>query len=169
MHAHILVQLSTLHILSVINGKMCQWYQTVVTGAGRKCSPDCVQFSRCGDSCEGYSGRQVQKHWTSKLAIVLEGTCTMCLYHHQTCIAANRIIVQDGIIDEYMDKLIKRVAELRLGPGFTEGVNQGPLINQPAIDKVCYCSIVKVTNLGFSSLKYLSLFLAQCSKFCQLK
>ena len=77
--------------------------------------------------------------------------------------------MQDGIIDEYMDKLIERVAELRLGPGFTEGVNQGPLINHPAIDKVCYCSIVKVINLGFSSLKYLSLFLAQCSKFCQIK
>ena len=56
-------------------------------------------------------------------------------YHYQTCIAANRILVQDGIINEYVDKLSKKVAELRLGPGFTEGVNQGPLINQPAIDK----------------------------------
>ena len=64
--------------------------------------------------------------------------------HHQTCIAANRILVQDGIINEYIDKLSKSVAKLRLGPGFTEGVNQGPLINHPAIDKVCHCSLDNV-------------------------
>ena len=73
--------------------------------------------------------------------------------------------MQDGIIDEYMDKLIKRVAELRLGPGFTEGVNQGPLINHPAIDKVCYCSTVKVINLV--PLNIYLYFWLKCSMFCQ--
>ena len=42
-------------------------------------------------------------------------------------------------MNEYIDKLSKRVDELRLGPGFAEGVNQGPLINHQAIDKVCHC------------------------------
>lgn len=73
----------------------------------------------------------------------------------QTCIAANRILVQDGIMNEYVDKLSKRVDELKLGPGFAEGVNQGPLINHPAIDKVCYCiygyRIVGTINSGFYS------------------
>ena len=67
--------------------------------------------------------------------------------HRQACIAANRILVQDGIVDEYIDKLSKSVAELRLGPGFTKGVNQGPLINHPAIDKVCSCSLDYVNSL----------------------
>lgn len=75
------------------------------------------------------------------------------LYHYQTCIAANRILVQDGIINEYVDKLSKKVAELRLGPGFTEGVNQGPLINQPAIDKAIipvYTQILRFCFVGIA-------------------
>ena len=65
--------------------------------------------------------------------------------------------MQDGIINEYIEKLSRRVAELKLGPGFTEGINQGPLINQRAIDKVrmslqfnvCYTNTcaLKVTRL----------------------
>ena len=39
-------------------------------------------------------------------------------------------------MNEYIDKLSRRVYELRLGPGFAKGVDQGPLINHPAIDKV---------------------------------
>ena len=47
-------------------------------------------------------------------------------------------------MNEYIDKLSKRVNELKLGPGFTEGVDQGPLINHPAVDKVCHYTLAHV-------------------------
>ena len=54
----------------------------------------------------------------------------------QVCISANRIMVQDGIYDEFAKKLTKRVAELKAGNGLTENVDLGPLINQGAVKKV---------------------------------
>jgi len=54
----------------------------------------------------------------------------------QTCIAANRILVQDKIFDEYVEQLTKAVKGLKLGTGFDAGVNQGPLITPNAITKV---------------------------------
>ncbi|MFN4278253.1 MAG: NAD-dependent succinate-semialdehyde dehydrogenase [Ferrovibrio sp.] len=54
----------------------------------------------------------------------------------QTCVCANRLFVQDGIYDAFAAKLAEAVKKLKTGPGFTEGVNQGPLINQDALDKV---------------------------------
>ncbi|MGB2063596.1 MAG: NAD-dependent succinate-semialdehyde dehydrogenase [Marinomonas gallaica] len=54
----------------------------------------------------------------------------------QVCISANRILVQDGIYDEFADKLTKRVAELKTGNGLEEGVKVGPLINKGAVEKV---------------------------------
>ncbi|SBT17771.1 Succinate-semialdehyde dehydrogenase [NADP(+)] GabD [Marinomonas gallaica] len=54
----------------------------------------------------------------------------------QVCISANRILVQDGIYDEFADKLTKRVAELKTGNGLEEDVKVGPLINKGAVEKV---------------------------------
>ncbi|QUX98029.1 succinate-semialdehyde dehydrogenase (NADP(+)) [Marinomonas sp. CT5] len=54
----------------------------------------------------------------------------------QTCVCANRILVQEGIYDAFAEKLAKRVASLKTGDGFAEGVNIGPLINPAAISKV---------------------------------
>ena len=55
----------------------------------------------------------------------------------QTCVCANRFIVQEGIYDAFADKLIKAVGEqLRVGNGLDEGVNQGPLIDLNAVMKV---------------------------------
>ncbi|MDX1595160.1 MAG: NAD-dependent succinate-semialdehyde dehydrogenase [Gammaproteobacteria bacterium] len=54
----------------------------------------------------------------------------------QTCVCANRILVQDGVYDAFAEKLAAKVAELRVGPGDQEGVAQGPLINDAAVDKV---------------------------------
>jgi succinate-semialdehyde dehydrogenase/glutarate-semialdehyde dehydrogenase len=54
----------------------------------------------------------------------------------QTCVCANRLFVQDGIYDAFAAKLAEAVKKLKTGPGFAEGVNQGPLINQDALDKV---------------------------------
>lgn len=54
----------------------------------------------------------------------------------QTCVCANRIYVQDAIYDAFAEKLAQRVEALQVGHWDEDGVTQGPLINQDAMDKV---------------------------------
>ena len=54
----------------------------------------------------------------------------------QTCVCANRFLVQDSIYDEFCERLTVASRELVLGNGADEGVTQGPLINTQAIEKV---------------------------------
>jgi succinate-semialdehyde dehydrogenase/glutarate-semialdehyde dehydrogenase len=54
----------------------------------------------------------------------------------QTCVCANRILVQAGIHDEFVARLEGAVRELRVGNGFDEATEQGPLINDAAVRKV---------------------------------
>ncbi|MCP4283279.1 MAG: NADP-dependent succinate-semialdehyde dehydrogenase [Gammaproteobacteria bacterium] len=54
----------------------------------------------------------------------------------QTCVCANRLLVQDGIYDAFAEKLATAVGELKVGNGLEDGVNQGPLIDIAAIEKV---------------------------------
>lgn len=54
----------------------------------------------------------------------------------QTCVCANRFLVQDGIHDAFVERLGQKVAELTVGPGLKGPVTQGPLINQDAVLKV---------------------------------
>ncbi len=54
----------------------------------------------------------------------------------QTCVCTNRFIVQAGIYDRFIEGLAERVSTLRVGSGLDKGVQQGPLINQAAVDKV---------------------------------
>jgi succinate-semialdehyde dehydrogenase/glutarate-semialdehyde dehydrogenase len=54
----------------------------------------------------------------------------------QTCVCANRLLVQDGVFDAFAEKLKQAVAALKVGNGMDEGVTQGPLINAAAVAKV---------------------------------
>jgi len=54
----------------------------------------------------------------------------------QTCVCANRILVQDDVYDAFAEKLAARVAKLKLGNGLDDGVTQGPLITMDAVEKV---------------------------------
>ncbi|CAK8723294.1 Succinate-semialdehyde dehydrogenase [Candidatus Electrothrix laxa] len=55
----------------------------------------------------------------------------------QTCVCANRFIVQEGVYNAFAEKLIQAVQkQLKVGNGFDEGVNQGPLIDLNAVQKV---------------------------------
>ncbi|WP_298291573.1 NAD-dependent succinate-semialdehyde dehydrogenase [Thiomonas sp.] len=54
----------------------------------------------------------------------------------QTCVCANRLYVQDGIYDAFVTKLAQAVGSLKVGDGFDEGVNLGPLIDDQALTKV---------------------------------
>ncbi len=54
----------------------------------------------------------------------------------QTCVCANRLLVQDGVYDAFAEKLAVAVANLKVGDGMGEEVTQGPLINEAAVEKV---------------------------------
>jgi succinate-semialdehyde dehydrogenase / glutarate-semialdehyde dehydrogenase len=54
----------------------------------------------------------------------------------QTCVCANRIYVQDGVYDEFVEKFTAKVKTLKVGNGFSEGITTGPLIEDAAVDKV---------------------------------
>jgi len=54
----------------------------------------------------------------------------------QTCVCANRLIVQSGIHDAFAARLTEKVAAMKVGPGTGEGVTIGPLINDKALTKV---------------------------------
>lgn len=54
----------------------------------------------------------------------------------QTCVCANRILVQDGVYDSFAEKLANAVSQLKVGDGADDGVTTGPLINPAAVAKV---------------------------------
>ena len=54
----------------------------------------------------------------------------------QTCVCANRLYAQDGIYDKFVKKLAAKVAKMKVGNGFDEGVTIGPLIEDAAVKKV---------------------------------
>jgi len=54
----------------------------------------------------------------------------------QTCVCANRLLVQSGVYDAFAKKLAEKVAAFKVGSGIEDGVNQGPLIDSDALRKV---------------------------------
>ena len=62
----------------------------------------------------------------------------LCKYRNsgQTCISANRLLVQDGIYDEFLERFTSAVGGLKVADGFTPGVDVGPLIDEQAVEKV---------------------------------
>lgn len=54
----------------------------------------------------------------------------------QTCVCANRLLVQAGVYDAFAARLATAVQALTVGDGRTPGVHQGPMINADAVDKV---------------------------------
>ena len=54
----------------------------------------------------------------------------------QTCVCANRIYVQDKVYDQFVEKFAAKVKALKVGNGFEDGVAQGPLIEDAAVQKV---------------------------------
>lgn len=51
----------------------------------------------------------------------------------QTCVCTNRILVQDSVHDAFVEKFAAALRSLKVGNGWEEGVNQGPLINEKAV------------------------------------
>lgn len=54
----------------------------------------------------------------------------------QTCVCTNRILVQDGVYDRFMQLYHEANSQLKVGNGFDDGVQIGPLISQKAVEKI---------------------------------
>jgi succinate-semialdehyde dehydrogenase/glutarate-semialdehyde dehydrogenase len=54
----------------------------------------------------------------------------------QTCVCTNRLIVQDSVYDAFVEKLVAAVSRMRVGDGLKGEVQQGPLIDMAAVEKV---------------------------------
>lgn len=54
----------------------------------------------------------------------------------QTCVGANRFLVQEDVHDEFVEKLCAQIADLKMGDGLQPGVTLGPLINKAQFDRV---------------------------------
>ncbi|NHC60865.1 NAD-dependent succinate-semialdehyde dehydrogenase [Paenalcaligenes suwonensis] len=54
----------------------------------------------------------------------------------QTCVCANRFYVHDSVYDAFAEKFVAAVKKLKVGNGMDDGVTQGPLIEQSAVDKI---------------------------------
>ncbi|MBE7942636.1 MULTISPECIES: NAD-dependent succinate-semialdehyde dehydrogenase [Ramlibacter] len=54
----------------------------------------------------------------------------------QTCVCANRLYVQEGVYDVFVEKFAAKVQAMKVGNGFEDGVVQGPLIEDAAVEKV---------------------------------
>nr|WP_306552737.1 NAD-dependent succinate-semialdehyde dehydrogenase [Sphingobium sp. IP1] len=66
----------------------------------------------------------------------------------QTCVCANRFLVQAGIYDAFVERLAARVKALRMGGGLDEGIDIGPLINDAAVEKVSQHVVDALENGG---------------------
>jgi succinate-semialdehyde dehydrogenase / glutarate-semialdehyde dehydrogenase len=73
----------------------------------------------------------------AELDAAVAGT-VLCKYRNsgQTCISANRILVQDGIYDAYLERLVPAVTKLKVGAGTEPEVNVGPIIDDNGFAKV---------------------------------
>jgi len=54
----------------------------------------------------------------------------------QTCVCTNRFFVQEGVYDRFVEKLVAATQKLKVGSGLDDGVEQGPLIDVGAVEKV---------------------------------
>ncbi len=54
----------------------------------------------------------------------------------QTCVCTNRFLVQSGVYDRFVEKLVAATNQLKVGNGLEDGVKQGPLIDEGAVEKV---------------------------------
>jgi succinate-semialdehyde dehydrogenase/glutarate-semialdehyde dehydrogenase len=54
----------------------------------------------------------------------------------QTCVCANRILVQESVYDEFSEKLMAAMTDLKLGNGLDDSVNVGPVINEEAANEM---------------------------------
>ncbi|HRF45447.1 MAG TPA: NADP-dependent succinate-semialdehyde dehydrogenase [Candidatus Competibacteraceae bacterium] len=137
-------------VLNVVTGS------AQVIGAGLTASPVIRKLSFTGSTAIGKQLMRECAGTMKKLSLELGGNAPFIVFDDadldaavegaiiskyrntgQTCVCANRILVQDGVYQAFADKLSRAVAaQLKVGNGLESGVTQGPLIDEAAVAKV---------------------------------
>lgn len=133
----------------------------VVTGDALKIGPELTSnplvrmITFTGSTAVGKILMQQSAGTVKKMGLELGGNAPFIVFHDadldaavqgamgskyrntgQTCVCANRFLVQDGIYDRFAEALASEVMKMKVGQGTEVGVAQGPLINQAALEKV---------------------------------
>lgn len=66
----------------------------------------------------------------------------------EACTAANRFLVQSGVVEEFTEKLVEKMSAVRIGPGYDHGVTLGPLVSAAQRDKVAEAVETAVAHGG---------------------
>ncbi|OZC33969.1 NAD-dependent succinate-semialdehyde dehydrogenase [Gordonia polyisoprenivorans] len=66
----------------------------------------------------------------------------------EACTAANRFLVQSGVVEEFTEKLVEKMSAVRIGPGYDDGVTLGPLVSGAQRDKVAEAVETAVAHGG---------------------
>jgi acyl-CoA reductase-like NAD-dependent aldehyde dehydrogenase len=82
----------------------------------------------------------------------------------QTCVSPNRILVQRDVHDEFVEAFCKQVSSLKVGDGFDQSINQGPLITPSAVIKVLYSKFFStdIKFLEFTNSSIMTTMLYAC-------
>jgi succinate-semialdehyde dehydrogenase/glutarate-semialdehyde dehydrogenase len=118
-------------------------------------NPSVRKLSFTGSTAVGKRLMALAAHTVKKLSLELGGNAPFVVFDDadlesavegalvskfrnsgQTCVCANRILVQETIYDEFVDRFVTGVKKLKVGDGRAEGVAQGPLISEKALRKV---------------------------------
>jgi hypothetical protein len=99
--------------------------QEIVAGTGRQCAVHRLRRCRYRDGGQ-------------ELAPAEAGGAIASKYRNagQTCVCANRILVQDGVYDAFTKRLAETAGAMKVGDGFEPGAVMGPLIGMKAVEKV---------------------------------
>ncbi len=104
--------------------------------------------------------------------------------HFQTCVCANKMLVQEGIHDKFVAAFHKAIEQqIKVADGFAPGATQGPMINKRAVEKVLvkhsiihslikrsikhYSSHYIICNMHAVCRKFLFNIYKKCNVFCQ--
>ncbi|MBI3437935.1 MAG: NAD-dependent succinate-semialdehyde dehydrogenase [Proteobacteria bacterium] len=102
---------------------------------------------KLGALCVGSTVKRISLELGGNAPLLVFADCDMdqavkgaiaCKFRNagQTCVCANRILVEDNIYDEFSKKLAEAVKALKVGPGDQDGIAIGPLIDMKAMEKV---------------------------------
>ena len=136
-------------VLSVITGSATE------IGAEMTRSPIVRKLSFTGSTAVGRTLMRQSAETIKKVSLELGGNASFIVFEDadidaavegamaskfrntgQTCVCANRLYVQRGVLDLFCDKLMARVRQLKVGNGTEQGVTQGPLIDDKAVSKI---------------------------------
>lgn len=107
------------------------------TGIGKKLGAACVASTVKKVSLELGGNAPLLVFADADLDLAVKGAIASKFRNAgQTCVCANRILVEDSVYDAFSTKMTEAVAKLKVGPGDSDGVEIGPLIDQKAIEKV---------------------------------